>query len=319
MVDQSNLTTGPTGPPGSQSEENASRSLPESSRENLTSSPCDGDVYESVLVREPTGEPGSARSDGNSQSHQSALQSNWKRYGLHAVATSVLYALMFTIALFVEVAYDYERLGQIAVHLSPWVFVFIATASALGLWADWESIQRGKQIGLLISVPLFVVSGFGLAIGLGPWLPDEAVTRASIFTYTAHAAYIKTVCYFVPLSVLFVVLPFHLVAALEAEVRSGRSAEVARLLFSRRPGVAPLGAIYLKVWWLTVTLGAAAVSSAYGIAHLVDNLEAHSNSNLFLLLYLARIVLFFVIAVTSLLWFQLSLDRLRREVRALSD
>ena len=290
-------------------------SVADSSREESTSSArSNGDVYVTVLARDPAGGPDSIRSDGSAGTHSFGIPSAWMHYGIHVITTSLLYALLFAIALFVEVAYDYERLGHIGWRLAPWIFGFIVTTMALSLWADLEATRRRKAYGLMISLPVIIISGIGLAVCVGPWLPVEAVTRASISTYTAQTAFTKSACYFIPLAILYVALPFHLIAALDAEAQSGRSASVARLLLSRRPGPAPRGAVHLKVWWLVVTLGLVGVFSAYGISHPSDNLEPDSNTNLFMWLYLARIVLYFLLAFTSLVWFHLSLNRIGSNV-----
>lgn len=245
-----------------------------------------------------------------------SVESTWLRYGVHMLGCSLLYAVLFVVALFVEVAYGYEQFGRLAWRLAPWIFVWISSTSMFGLWADLKATRRGHSYGLLISVPVFLLAGLGLATGVGFWMPPEAITKASIQTYSAQAAYMKSAFYFVPLAILYVVLPFHLVAALDSEVRSGRSGQVTRLLSGGRPKPAPRGTVNLRVWWLGVLLVFVAAVSVYGTAHLFDRLSPDSNASLFMRLYQVRLLLFFLLGTAGLVWFQLSVDRLRRESRA---
>jgi hypothetical protein len=163
---------------------------------------------------------------------------------------------------------------------------------------------------------VFLAAGLGLAAFVGYWMPPEAITKASIQTYSAPAAYMKSTLYFVPLAILYVVLPIHLVATLDSEICHGRSSQVVRLLSGGRPRPAPRGAVNLRVWWLAVLLVFVASGSLYGTAHLFDRLLPDLNANLFMRLYQARLLLFFLLGASGLLWFQLSVDRLRREGRA---
>ncbi len=243
-------------------------------------------------------------------------ESRWRHYGIPVLASSALYALLFVVALFVEVAYDYESFGEIGWSLAPWIFGWIVTTSALGLWVDFVATRSGRVYGLAVSVLVFLVAGFGLVTGVSFWLPPHAITKASLQTYTAQAAYVKNAFYFVPLAILYVVLPFNLVARLEGELRRGKTRQVLRLLSGGRPKPAPRGSVYLRVWWLTVLLVLVAVTSAYGTAHLFDRLTPDANANLFMRLYQIRLFLFFLLASASVGWLQLSFDRLRRQSRA---
>lgn len=243
-------------------------------------------------------------------------ESRWWHYGAHVLVSSALYALLFVVALFVEVAYSYESFGQIGWSLAPWIFGWIMTTSAIGLWVDVVATRSGRVYGLLVSVLVFLVAGFGLVTAVSLWLPPHSITKASLQTYTAQAAYVKNAFYFVPLAILYVVLPLNLVARLEGELRRGRTRPVLRLLSGGRPKPAPRGSVYLRVWWLTVLLVVVAVTSAYGTAHLFDRLTPDANANLFMRLYQIRLFLFFLLASASVGWLQLSFDRLRRQSRA---
>ena len=73
----------------------------------------------------------------------------------------------------------------------------------------------------------------------------------------------------------------------------------------------PKGTVYLKVWWLGVLLIIATVLSPILIAHLFENLKPHLNMNLFMQLVLWRTLLYLLLAMECLLWYSLSLNRLK--------
>lgn len=256
------------------------------------------------------------QSDDETAPPRSSGESTLMRYGVHVLGCSLIYAVLFVVALFVEVAYGYEQFGHLAWRLAPWIFVWTISTSVIALWADLWATRSGHSFGLLISVPVFIVAGLGLATGVGLWLPPEAITKASFQTYPAQAAFMKSAFYFVPLAILYVVLPLHLVATLDSEIRAGRSGQVIRLLSGGRPKPAPRGAVNLRVWWLAVLLVFVASLSLYGTAHMFDRLSPDLNATLFIRLYQFRLLLFFLLGTAGLLWFQLSVDRLRRESRA---
>jgi DNA-binding winged helix-turn-helix (wHTH) protein len=240
------------------------------------------------------------------------LPPSW--YGAHAAFACGLYALLYVVALFVEVAYQFERLGSLAWRFGPWVFVWIAATSGLALWVDWGLTRSGRATGLACSIPLFVVAGFAVAGALGPFLPAEPVTGASFNTYSAQAAYLKSCYYFVPLAVIYLVIPFHTAVALDEEAAAGNAKGVARLLRGVRSGRAPRGSIYLRVWWLAVLLTVASAGALYGTAHLFERLTPNTNRNFFMLSLQARVLLYFLLGCECMLWYHLTLNDVRHRV-----
>jgi hypothetical protein len=51
----------------------------------------------------------------------------------HALASCALYSLLYVIALLVEVAYAFDRLGASALRIAPLVFTWVYATSLLGL------------------------------------------------------------------------------------------------------------------------------------------------------------------------------------------
>lgn len=231
---------------------------------------------------------------------------------LHVVISSSLYALLYTIALFVEIAYQFDRFGVAALKIAPFVFLWMIGTSIIGFEVAWRRELRGKSKGLILSLFIFAGAGLVLYVVLGLFLPKFPITEASFQTYTAHGAYLKSVCYFLFLAVIFLIIPFHFVLTLQKEMQAGRGGLVVDLLTGERRSVVPRGTIYLKVWWLGFFLLVVAVISPALIAHLFDNLKPQFHMNLFMQLALWRMVIYLALGLECLLWYYWSLNRIRR-------
>jgi DNA-binding winged helix-turn-helix (wHTH) protein len=244
-----------------------------------------------------------------------AVPQGW--YLGHVIISCSLYALLYVVSLFVEVAYQFDRLDAVAWRLAPGVFVWIFASSGVALWVDWRLTRFGRITRMLCSAASITLAGLALAEALGPFLPSETVTKASFSTYSAQAAYLKSSYYFVPLAVVYLVLPFHLVITLDEEIRAGNAHAVARFLEGKRSRRLPQGAIYLKVWWLGVLLAVTAIFAFFGTAHLFDHLTPDTNSNLFMKSVQWRIILYFLLGSECLVWYYLALNNVRH--RALAE
>ena len=230
----------------------------------------------------------------------------------HVVASSALYALLYPVALLVEVAYQFDRLGAPALRLVPWVFGWIMLTSVTGLAADWWWARRGEAKGLALCLLVFVGAAVALYVALGTFLPGAPVTEARFQTYTAHGAYLKSVYYFLPLAVLFLILPFHFVVSTQGELQAGRARTVLDILLDGRQAAPPAGPVYLKVRWLGLALTVAALVSVAVLAHLFENLLPNEHLNLFIQSVQWRTLLYFGLGLECLVWYYRSLCRIRQ-------
>lgn len=236
----------------------------------------------------------------------------------HVLASCALYALLYTVALLVEVAYQFDRLGGPAMRIAPWVFGWIMLTSVGGLAADWRWARRGEAKGLALCLLAFVGAAVALYVALGMFLPGAPVTEARFQTYTAHGAYLKSVYYFLPLAVLFLILPFHFVVSTQGELQAGRARVVLDVLLGGGLAAPPAGSVYLKVRWLGLTLTVAALVSVAVLAHLFENLLPNEYLNLFIQSVQWRTLLYFGLGLECLAWYYRSLGRIRRKCLALS-
>jgi len=231
----------------------------------------------------------------------------------HVVASCAIYSLLYTIALFIEVAYQFDRFGSTIWKIAPFVYLWIFSTSVFGLGIAWKRMQQQKSEWLVLSLSIFAGAALLVYIVLGGILPHFPVTEANFQTYTAHGAYLKSVSYFLFLAVVFLIIPFHFVISIKREMQRGRSNLMLNLITGERRGFAPRGTIYLKAWWLGLFLFVIAVISPVLTAHLFDNLKPHPQMNFFMQLVQWRVLLYLSLGLECLLWYYSTLTEIKRK------
>jgi DNA-binding winged helix-turn-helix (wHTH) protein len=242
---------------------------------------------------------------------KSSLRSALAEDGWFLLTSCTLYALLYAIALFVEVAYQFNSYAASAGRVAPLVFLWVWITSMAGLIACRALTLTGRPYSLALSVSLFVAAGVILYVSMGSILPHVPITRALFQTYPAHSAYFKSIIHFFPLVVIFLVVPYHFVVATRTQLRSGRAAQIRELLTGQKLGTAPAGTVFLQVKWLGVILTIAAAASIYATAHLMDNLVSTEYTSIFTQLIQWRLVLYFALGVICLLWYARSLNAIK--------
>jgi DNA-binding winged helix-turn-helix (wHTH) protein len=276
-----------------------------------------GETSEDHSSRDVEDPPGHRREDGepgvtDGRPSRWRLESPFAGHFWHVVTGCALYALLYSIALMLEVAYEFDRYGARALQLVPPVFVWIFSTSMAGLELDRRKTRQGKATGLVFSLIIFVAAGVLLYWALGYFLPGEPITKAYFQTYSARAAFLKDVYYFVPLGVIFLALPFHFVVSMGRALQAEGSAREADLLFSDRTSAVPMGAIYVKVSWLGILLSSAAMVSMPLTAHLIENLKSDPYMGLFIELLQWRVVVYFALGLECLIWYYRALNEIKR-------
>jgi hypothetical protein len=231
----------------------------------------------------------------------------------YIATSSALYALLYVIALLMEVAYQFDRLGPPALKRAPWIFLWVFGATAVGLWADWIWTLRGKRGGLVLSLLTFITASLLIYTASRQFLPHYPVTETDFQMYPAHVAFLKSVNYFLLLAVVFIVLPYHFVLSIQRDLREGRHCHVLALLTGRRPIAAPAGAVYLKVWWLAFLLIVAAVAALLAMAHLFESLKPKPHMGLFVQLAQWRFLLYFILGLECVVWYYCVLNGIKRK------
>jgi len=245
-----------------------------------------------------------------------------RRFGghwIHAVVASALYALLFAIALPLEVAYQFDRYGAGALEISALLFVWIFATTILALFLDWRSVRSGVRTGLLYSIGSALLAALILYLGVHAFLPATQVTEASFQTYTAQSAYLKSLFYYLPYAFVFLFTPFHFVLAMQSEFAAGRHGLGLGLLTGNRPAVPPRGAIFLRFWVLCGLLLLGTLVSLIMAAHLLDNLKQTLYTNLFVHILQVRWCIYMVLGLECLVWYYFASTELKREALAIEN
>jgi DNA-binding winged helix-turn-helix (wHTH) protein len=231
----------------------------------------------------------------------------------HIAVSSALYGVLFSVALLLEVAYQWNRMGRTALRLILPVFIWGTLTSVIGLKLDQRLTSQGKSTGLLFSVLCFLVGAAILLAGLSFFLPAVPITESSLQTYPAQAAYLKDAFYFLLLSFFFLLLPFHFIVTAKHQVALGREKEILGLLTGNKLSLAPGGTVYPKLWALALLLCAFAAISIAMTSNLLDHLSPSPYRNLFTQLVYVRALIYFTLGIECLIWYYGALEDLKRQ------
>jgi hypothetical protein len=195
------------------------------------------------------------------------------------------------------------------------VFVWVFAASLAGLAADWRLTLRGSNKGLAASMAIFLLAALAAYAGARWLLPPVPITltRSSLQAYTAQAAYLKDIIYFIILKIIFLLPPFHFVLAMQRELQAGRHRPALGLLGGDKLGVAPRGVFFPRFWALMVFFVVIVSISVFLHTNLMDHLKPSPFMNLFSNLILTRLALYYALAAECLFWYHRALNELRRE------
>ena len=228
-----------------------------------------------------------------------------------AFFASAIYAALFVVALFLEIAYQFDAFKLAAFYSALPVFLWIWLSSAAGLFFGAKFSKKSVFYGFVCTAAVFLCAAILLSIALGAVLPEYPVTEANFQTYPAHAAYLKDIFYFLGLGVFLVALPFIVVVRLETEAAKNGEKAFASWRRLRRRGLSAISVLSVSPASLLGLTIFALASSFVLTAHLLDNLKTGSYHNLFVQLVLWRWFLYFALAAECLIWYQVSLNRIK--------
>lgn len=233
---------------------------------------------------------------------------------VQACIAALLYGLIYALSVLFEVAYEFQRYGTGALifaglFMLPWIVGTCLFAFA----ADVRVTRHGRPSGLMAAVIVTVASAGLAAVAAWFFLPATPITLSTVPAYPAQAAFVKDIVYYVPLGVVFVVIPFHFVIVLQHQLQHRRHREVFGILISRASNPLPRGTFYIKVWQLTTILGCAGFASLYLTTHLTEHLRFSGNMALFLTLIHVRTAFYFALALECVVWYGRLLEEIKRE------
>jgi DNA-binding winged helix-turn-helix (wHTH) protein len=231
--------------------------------------------------------------------------------GWFLLTSCTLYAVLHALALFVEVAFQFNSYAASVIRAAPFVFAWVWITSFAGLIACRVLTSTGRAYSLPLSITVFVASEVVLYLSTGSILPNAPITQSVHHAYPAHGAYFKSICHFFPLAVIFLVMPYHFVIAARTQIRLGSAGQIRKLLTGERFGTAPEGTVFLRLAWLGVMLTVAAVSSVVATTYLVDNLIQTEYTSMFTQLVQWRLVIYFSLGAICLMWYSRSLNAIK--------
>lgn len=233
------------------------------------------------------------------------------RHLAHVLTACGIYAALYSEAVFLEVAYDFDHYGWMALKIAPIAFVWMLLTSFAGLELDRRLISKHGAAALGLSLLVFFGAAAAMFAFLNGFLPAFPITQAAFQTYSAQAAYLKDTAYFLVLAFLFLILPLHFVVVMEHELKHHR--EQSGTISDMQLAVLPKGTIYPRFWALASLLVVFAIISLVMTAHLLDNLKPAPHENLFSQLVYFRGFLYFGLGIDCLLWYRGVLNEIRRD------
>lgn len=234
----------------------------------------------------------------------------------YVLLSCFLYSLLYAISLIFEVV-EFDQLNAAtwltaAAVVLPWMF----GTSLSALYVDWKFTTQGKTSALGAAMSIFVIGAALLLVFTSFFFPGQPPGNLDSAAYPPEIAYIKDALHYLPYALAFLLLPFHLIVALQEELRNGRHRAVFALLTNDRAGVTPRGAVFPRVWLLSAILAALGLLSVVLTNTLFDHLVHGPRASFFMLLIQIQNFLYFVLGVVCLIWYSRSLDELKRECLA---
>lgn len=236
----------------------------------------------------------------------------------YALIISLLYASLFTIELFVEIAYKADLYSEQIINIAPFAFLGMLISSLVALRLDWILSHQNKSGGLVISVSIFLIATSVICGVLWFFLPSSPVTEASFRTLTGQVAYLKTAFSFFLIALVLLAPTFHFILVMQKELESGKYEMPLALLtsnfFTRRKLLpTPNSTIYPRLWALIIAAIIIDSIAIGGYVRLTEHLIPSPFINLFGHLLLIRLIVYLLLQVFCLAWYYQMLNEVRLE------
>jgi DNA-binding winged helix-turn-helix (wHTH) protein len=235
----------------------------------------------------------------------------FRGYHWHVLVGCCIYACHYMITILLEVAYRFDVYGTRAMIAAPIFFCWIFITSVWGLAVALKVSSKSKGYGIVLGASIFIAAAMVAFSGAWFVLPHAPVTEANFQTFAAPAAYLKDIAYILPIALLYLIVPFHFVSALEQEIEQRGTKGVLKLLSGSKLSLRPAGTIYIKIWVLGLLLAGWLAYSLAGRAHLFDNLLPSPYLVMFEVLHQTRTMLQFALGFYCMAWYYWALNRLK--------
>jgi Putative zinc-finger len=234
------------------------------------------------------------------------------------VVAAILFAVVWTLGVWCELGYAYDRFGGLAWALSVPVSIWVVGSLLIALLFDVKATRIGATTGLLQSTTIMLLAS-GLLVSIVMFvMPTERTILASIETRTASSGYLKDVGFlFLPL-LLFILPSFHAVIALQHELNAGRAHQVLTILSGGPERILPRGMLFLSTRALTMALAVYGTVRLVGTNYMLDALTPGRYAQLFTIVAYLNTGVSLVLATAALVWYAANLNELKREASALT-
>ncbi len=202
-------------------------------------------------------------------------KNSFSQYILFALLASIFYGLLYSIALVLEIAYQFDRYGKKAL----WLGVPLIFLNGGAMFAALSRNFRENRSSFWIGTGFLIGGAILSCVAAMFFLPSEPITAARFQSQPAFAAFLKNaLIYFLPLGVFFVFTPFYL-------AKSGNGGKFLKLL--------------PNLWGI---LCLAFIYSLFSTFYLLDNLLPSPFHATFVALCFLRFIVYFGLALGCLLY-----------------
>jgi transcriptional regulator with XRE-family HTH domain len=200
---------------------------------------------------------------------------------------SVLYSILYFVSVVLEAAHDYRDGETLEAASAAACVVLPVSLGALSLDSREVSAEPER---LLYALFLFVFAAAAQWFAVRKALSSVTIVKTSFQAQTAQASHLKNTAYFLLLVFVFWLPPRHCIQAI-------------------RQGVAP--GFSLSPLWLAIALGALMLATVPMGSRLLENLEPTPRHNLYVSLFWARALVFFLLSATLVIWYWLALSGIK--------
>lgn len=232
----------------------------------------------------------------------------------HLGVCCAVYSALFVLDLFLEISYQFDKLGRAAAITAPFVAAWIVASSALGLWASWRWIVAGRRGGFALLFITFAATAMLVfaALTFTSVLPTHSVALLRFPSQPAEIAYLKNVVfYFLPLVTTVWLVPFHFVACVYRRLQDSGHQQVLALLERQASGRGAVDALYIRPRWLVCGMFLVGFASIILTQDLLRNLLPSRYTDLYMALALAKSASYFALGMLCITWYSRVLAGIR--------
>jgi len=243
-----------------------------------------------------------------------------RRLGGHAFIAGIIafgFGLMVTLALLVEVAYQWDTYVDWAPYAAVGVGLVSTAVCLISLDLMRRRLIAGHSNSILFALGPIIACAAAVALAVAPFLSADPIVLAKFQTMTARIGWMKSVGQALQIPLLSL-LPFQFVLAMQYELWSNRIDRVLRVLTHDPMGVTPRGVLFVRPVVAAVIFALFATWWIVGNAHLLENLEPGPYLGLFMALGISRMMVVLITLFIVLIWYLRVLNELKREAIAIS-